>query len=637
MGLNLEELSPYLKDLYAALHQKDFETQYSHLHQESVRFKWLVKKEAPLFPNQKDVEIGNLFQTVVQYLWMQVGQKRKNLDHYRKVEELENLILGWLISKIQSILNQWQRGIKMALYGVHKVEHGDSSFLYNREVGRLYQEAISKIEPVLYAYQNYLLDLVGNKRLVKEKDIHPLREKINNAYENLGPFIRLIDKFYKNDPSLDPLLKQNLQALTKQVGCQFPDASQVLSTLGQYRSIIALEGMNWKQIPLGLIRKVAIDRSSLSPKQELKLKAWLTRLESRKLEVSSFHKALSALVEHFNKHRPQGTTPIDLAELEVAIQARSDVFQQRDPKHLEWRKSLVPGKTIFHYNKPLILGQPLRKITENSNVMEFTLQNQPDYTLLVSFNRAGHGLREKCMSQPLLEGAEWGIPMPQIPENGLDPKGLYVLRERVVPILEVENSNEKLQAFIGMCNRWLKKGLFPAQFSIQNIVINNKCEIRSLTPNVLLKNIEMVPLEKAIYLLAEKSLPAYQKLLASLEHPDQFCQVTKYYQAVLEYVFNDEPCPFDKLALACYKVEDEAVVAKAQKFYKKAAKILKTIQSHLEKNYKIDNPDEISALIKKTFIGRYLESTALGRFWPSFETEVTERVLSEASLKSLTT
>ena len=225
--------------------------------------------------------------------------------------------------------------------------------------------------------------------------------------------------------------------------------------------------------------------------------------------------------------------------------------------------------------------------------------------------------------------------MPQIPKNGLDPKGRYILRERVVPILEGEYSKEKLNAFIALCNHWLKKGIFPAPFSIQNLVITSKHEIRSLTASVLSGNIEMVSLEKAIYLLAQKSLSSYKYLLASLVKPPQFRQVVEYYQGILEFVFKDRSCPFDKLARACYNIEDEAVIAKAQKLYNRAVKIVRKIQSHLEKNYKIENPEEINALIKKTFIECYLESKALGRFWPTFETDLVDRVLSKVPLKKI--
>lgn len=316
--------------------------------------------------------------------------------------------------------------------------------LCGKDAKKALNQALQKTVDIFYANiplieqaaKTYEVYLSGQE--YEKKDWLEARNLLNEWDKSTAPFLKAIEKApHKKIPGItwDPKFErfQNLQHL------------------------VDLEGDLHEPLPVKILQQLA-GGATLSERDDYELKRWIEELNSNNdIKIGPFQKAMSVLVN-------QDTSRLTRLEYALLEKGLINLFKQKDPEHIEWRKKLEPGKPLDPNEPSIILGDQIGKkkdVEKDLNIV-FERQDAPDQVVVIGVNRANSRLKE-------IKGEEswWGIQY--VKPLHTDPQGRFVIKEQLRPI--ESQDRERVAQLI----QWfIKQNGVPEGFVPEQLMVNEE-------------------------------------------------------------------------------------------------------------------------------------------------------------------
>lgn len=568
---NLAELVPYLRKVYAALHQENFAMELPKLHRGSTWMGRSLKEEDPTLTYQG--QIDSIFHSVValtvpflkqyeEYLLLRVNGNVERCDGTLLREE----DVQFARRKITHVYDNVRALVK--LFGKY---YADNLFL-SPTIRKNLSLLVAEFDSPPFKPRHEIFNLLG-----KYRSIIAL-EGING-----GP---LPLKFIKN-------VSQNFRRLRDK------DKKKLKKWVIRLNESGKLEVRIFHKALSALIQHINTHHSvPRTPQADL-----------AGLELAMVYQDCNVFSTPDPKH----------LKWRAALKEDSEIFYNRKPlvlgnslgvKTLEKDTDLI----FTVVNRPgyvLRIGCNRAIIPLNKKALENPLDNiqwgipNPKYSTEGIDASGRYALVERVFQQRDHDG--WSS------ANGI--------------LSDIDRT--RLEPLIQLINGWLSQGVFPDNFHPDYLRLNKDNQIRSLRGGWLTPTIKVINIEESVYWLAAGSREVYQYFIDAIHLHDHIA--SKFFTKVLSMALKNEECTYSTLA-ACSDIDDGDVVSKAEKFYKEAVQLQGKIRAHLDAKYVIEKPAALNALIEETILSFYRKSRTFGRFWPTLEQDVLNVVIRDFAL-----
>lgn len=240
-------------------------------------------------------------------------------------------------------------------------------------------------------------------------------------------------------------VKERYSPLRKPLEDALQMPSRLLFDQTLYRSLrkeqhgIDLEGILQCPIPHGALSKIQRP-NSMTFQERGELKQWIEKLNERHAAISirQFESILKGIVETMIIHgQPNYSLSMLLHKLD---QWGCTFFQQEDPKQMDWREGLQPGRQIACNGRVFTLGaqlSPFKVINDGYKI--FAIEEHPNWVVKIANNRLKALMELEKIKD---ESEHWGIHPARVvenisndleghPINGLEENGQCLIVERL--------------------------------------------------------------------------------------------------------------------------------------------------------------------------------------------------------------
>ncbi len=279
-----------------------------------------------------------------------------------------------------------------------------------------------------------------------ENELGNLRHTVINFHEATYDFWHA---FVKNENKEEGEKKKETLRIRKSL-MRFLKPSSILKDRVLFKALkkegrwVQMESKMCQPIPVALLSKLH-DPSTLTMAETRQLKEWVHALNQHSEEIS-LHLLSEILIEVMTIIRIQGSSSVTLQDILYWMdQQGCPILYQEDPKHMDEREALSPGKMIICNGQQLTLGKLLSPDKDvNDRYKVFELANDPDCVVKIACNHFLLLIEEKRSQN---EQEHWGVRFVETKANlekdpqkpvikGLDQEGRCVVLEKLFPAFE---------------------------------------------------------------------------------------------------------------------------------------------------------------------------------------------------------
>lgn len=566
-GSDFQTLTLFLQEGYAALHDKNIN--FQNLLGSSSHSLWKVKnvQSAPAFTE------GNFFQRI-----------------------------GNVFSSFFS-----SSGVSLSL----EKDCPKNILISPSQIEKTFQAVVKQLTPLLQEYARELQKLSEGK--LPQNTLHEARETIIQAYQQIGPWVKMFTKFYRGDYQiLSSPLDQRLQSL---VAC-FPQSpfkispeESIVCEIERYYSLITLENAGGGPLPLDSLKAVSRNFSDVQEMYLTPFKKWIERLQTSevKLSVRELYQGIVAICAHINQwesHSP----PAKPEYLIKKVAAHWNIFLSVDKEHLE-RATHLEYQKILYNGECLSIGAEIPGDQIQHSHRVFEVEGHPEWILRVFPNRA-----YVFIIPPIKNPLKLAIPrlMKEVEESGR-----YSLMERVIPyawqphggdLSPEEKKKGRLLSHYIQTFLDLSEQLVPL-VTYENLGINDKgalCAIKFEKDSF----ITLPKLEEIVFKFSAGSLKMYQDIL-------QNTQFWKRQEFFYHRIFLDALKGLE-WSHAEEKLLGEAVIEHSKMFFEEIKALERVCISQLKREeVEADNKEVLQAIYD-----RYIAKRCVTRLWPTLQGEI---------------
>lgn len=490
----------------------------------------------------------------------------------------------------------------------------------------LFQHQLLHIHKDLERYESYLA-LAGGGYNVVEDDFHGVRKAISLWHSSHAPFIKSLDDL--KHPKLEKLFHICFAEKNPRPSMAVLWSDPELIALDGCHKIIDLEGLSQEPLPLEIFKKI-IRKKNLNILDDKRLESWIKKINRCPASVNLVHEAMQAIAARYIKPARDGNASLaDPSALEVYLEDKGcTIFKQHDPQHIAWRHKLTKDASLSCQGQELVLDaqiQPAKSHVDNTLV--FSIQNQPQYVVLIAQNRAALGMK-RCRQKL---GNGFGVELVHMLD--IANEGRWSLAERLKPVnsrkwmiqpgggfsKEDEAAINELAMLLG----WLvKQNCTPLDFAPESIMFDKDSHLKALRP-LSRKAFDFNALEDFAVQCAAGNLAVFQLLMAKsglVNHP-----IAHFYNELVAATLKGDKTTVGDLA-AIHKIVDPEVVDRGAALRRDVLEL----RAKLSMKVRECQPDKDIQLIEKegtAYLCKFYQNThSAGILWPSLGEDVLEKM-----------
>lgn len=414
---------------------------------------------------------------------------------------------------------------------------------------RLFHQEMAKAQASLKEYMAYLEES-GRGYDVEEGPIFSARQAITSWTMGVQPFLKIVQRSNKE------------QQILELAGNHLPAPSFACAETSLFyacQKVIDTEGMLAGPMPLFLIKKM-IRKKMLTPVDQKEIKKWVHKMNKSDLDVQTLHPALKMVHSLFIKNNPSSRSFLTLEELELFLEAQGySIFQKKDPKHLEWRHQIKPGKQILFPEGTVILGSKLPSQPFGNDLCAYSVEESPDLIALIAHNRSALALWDLKMAQQ----PDIGLTAARLKAISID--GRVALMERLRELspfrgisLEgtISEKNSLLQILPELIKKYIQQNITPIPFSSASLMLDQEGNLKTILP-VRIGPLDFNSLENLVAECSGNHPEVYKDLMH--ESGLDKHSIAKFYGDVKRQAQEEGGVSVEDLA-AIYKITDPKVI-----------------------------------------------------------------------------
>ena len=166
-------------------------------------------------------------------------------------------------------------------------------------------------------------------------------------------------------------------------------SSALAKVFSRHQKIIDFEGYLGSLLPLPVLYKLSTG-AILSRQEDETLTSFAKKIDRNAdlMQIHNLNEYLRALVKCFKKARNNKVKP-DLTRIAtVLVKRKSAIFNQKDSRHLKWRKKFKPGDKLDCNGIEVVLGEAIGpKASGKDNNLVFEVANAPNLVVVFGINR----------------------------------------------------------------------------------------------------------------------------------------------------------------------------------------------------------------------------------------------------------
>jgi hypothetical protein len=492
---------------------------------------------------------------------------------------------------------------------------------------QIFSDTLPRIQEHIETYHSYLEKRLGEENIA-EQDVHTCRKRISQWNRSIAPFIQFSTE--KPTPSLQKLF-QDFYPEALEEGC-IPFSSEIKQqTLHEAQQLIDLEGYLHGPLPLGLIKRLALQQELTAPEQR-ELLHWIDTLNQNKERIPSglFIKCLGTLADRAG----QGVRLIDL-EMQL-LQNNLEILHQPDKEHVRWRDSLKARDSLFYGEEEIILGDPIPRKESglDANIL-FAIKGDPDHVAAIGINCAYWPIKEK-----ISQDHQWGIPMPDI--RRIAPDGTFAVIEKLEPALPANQwitpphsplnpkDKEILLPIANQIRWWADQSLCPESFSLSHLMFDQSGSLkytRAMTPQPF----DFLLLEDLIKEIAQTNLSVYLYLMRESNLANHI--MINFFQKIVSQALKGKPLEAKRLA-ACRKITDPKAIERGTALYKEILALKNRLTKEIASQYTVTDSDRLSKEINEQIEEWFRDTKSASLFWASSEPAISGNLKKRYALRT---
>lgn len=472
-------------------------------------------------------------------------------------------------------------------------------------------------------YQDSLQMLIRNEQVPDEK-LRAARETLSAWHSATKEWT----KFLKTQESqnITNWLNEHSQNVFQEPYFFSNEVLEESARLRRFYKIIAVDG-HLQMTFAPLLFKAACSQP-LEKKEKKNLQALSLKIDSQSdsLGVQTFDKALQVLNDFFKNENPAAS----LVAMKMAlINAKCNIFFQKDVNYFDWRNALQPESTVFWGNRQLTLGEQLgeEKDPKEDRNRVFTVVGDTSIVLSFGVNRALHDLRMEMRKK-----CSWALKSVKCLD--VDVKGRFaVIRRLMDPVADIQWKSQKklvsedlaiVTPIANLVGCFLQQNKMFIDFSADNIMFNEKGRLTYLKLPLEgpLKFNELV---RFVIRCAQENLVIYKFMIARIkDHP-----YAVFYEKMVENALKnvpDDPSIFaaslNTLPFFRNTVFTQSIFEQGSSLREQIIDLKEECLGKINESYQVGQRKDLPDLVSKAILTCYRSGAYIGLLPDTFNEDV---------------
>ena len=498
-----------------------------------------------------------------------------------------------------------------------------------------YQEFQKEIEPVFQRYQI----MIGKRceGYLNETDLYKnLRWQIHHWNDKTMPFVKLIlkGKIAKVEELIrDYFSGENIE-VPEESGNPF--ISSRTKEIASYQPLIDLEELSEDFYPYYPLAKLAMEKH-LTKTEEQDLSDWIERAENLGIKQKKFQRSLEALINNISAMNTSlAAVKPSLVTLELELLKRGlNTLIKEDPKHIEWRKTLKMGDTIFINGTAYTLGEEIRHLKPGSNQnLVFLCQEREDAVIVIGKNISTLEIRRQVQRD-----ISTGFVSPNWIEIGRDGKaGLQERMLKHISQIEWKSTHELKQEdhpfirpFIGLIRFMKEIEKTPKAIPYEHLYFSRDCILKCIKPTQLIP-FDYGSLERFALDASKKNQVIFNTIILRsglFQHKQR-----QFFEDIIATFESEENLSTKTIAsLSVHSITTSSVIDRGEALAEKTRSLFKKIEKKIHLRYQVEDPDALKKAIRKHIRIRYNAEKARSFFFPEFSKRVMNQIQGDLRLE----
>lgn len=495
-----------------------------------------------------------------------------------------------------------------------------------KKIGQSFQEFENEIAPIFNCYQTLIAELTEGytDSSIRLKNI---RYQINNWNKNIRPFTKLLDSVHG-----EKIRNTFYEALGESCFSKKNKAIKI-----DYHPLISLEEKYGDFIPYAPLAKLSM-KKPLTRKEETDVEEWINWVESNdEIKQRKLHKALKAVVETFRMFNTSLVTkPASLPGLEIALIKKGlNRLLKEDPKHVEWRKTLNPGKEILINGTLYKLGQEIVSKKDGSNNNRVFICSERT-VIVIGKNLATLRIRKKAQkdSSSALYNPKW---------IDVDKEGVAGVQEKMVKHISYPEwkSNQSfndedlplIRPIFGLLKFMNEINRTPQKISYEHMFYNEEGVLTTVKPSYY-SDFNYALLEEFAFKASKKNVHIFKYIIEESKHINH--AHARYFEDIIDFFVKKDTLDAQTIAtLSKHSITTPCTVDSGILLQQKVKALYEEVKKDLYRDYSVENKKYLRKVLRIHIQRHHISSAARSFFYPKSKELLIEKIVDDMRLALL--
>lgn len=254
-----------------------------------------------------------------------------------------------------------------------------------RKTHEIFHRHLSNIDEAVQKYKKYIKLATADKP-VSKKESSEARVAITEWNDTIGPFLRFLG--VNGKLVVNEIFRRSLDMKAGSTTPFFVYQQNFIGDYTELQRVIDLEGLSGKALPFSALAFTSYYKT-LSSQQQTDFEEFAKKMEAlyqnKEITVDYLHLALKTILDSVS-HNNKSIASIEMSLMDCGCR----IFEDEDPDHMKWRRSLKPGDVVTCNGNQITLGRRIgaKPHGKKDRYILFEDANSPVQLVRIASNQA---------------------------------------------------------------------------------------------------------------------------------------------------------------------------------------------------------------------------------------------------------